>query len=237
MTDDKPDQRDMCPKCGSQEKAWMQRSPDGDSKCVCGFEGKHTEWISPKRVVDRAEALVKSSATESAPPSPLVGWMILEDYCEDMSQWDGVISFPDPTGANLAWENPIKMIEHKAYDALKAELADVCESFDEMQKLSQQSFQLGLDHCREQREQLKRDLASARAELAEAKAHLFEWEQGATGQIEKENALLKQQLSEMRECLEFYAMKRLYVNIGVASDLYDDSGAKARELLSKVEKK
>lgn len=55
------------------------------------------------------------------PSEPLIGWMIFEECCEDMSQWDGVISYPDPTGANLAWEAPIKMIEKSAYDALKAE--------------------------------------------------------------------------------------------------------------------
>lgn len=47
---------------------------------------------------------------------PLIGWMILEDYCDDMSQWDGYISFPDPTGANLAWQSPTKMIEYSAYE-------------------------------------------------------------------------------------------------------------------------
>lgn len=36
---------EVCPKCGSDRKEWMQRSPDGNSKCAqCGFEGKHTEW-------------------------------------------------------------------------------------------------------------------------------------------------------------------------------------------------
>lgn len=62
--------------------------------------------------------------------APLVGWMILEDYCEDMSQWDGVITYPDPTGANLAWQNPTKMIEYSAYEKLKAEnrrLNLICE--------------------------------------------------------------------------------------------------------------
>lgn len=53
--------------------------------------------------------------------APLVGYMILEDWCDDMSDWSGMITGPqDPTGANLAWENPTKMIEFKAYESEKA---------------------------------------------------------------------------------------------------------------------
>lgn len=55
------------------------------------------------------------------PGKPLVGWMIIEDYVEDYSEWDGAIACPDPTGANLAWESPIKMIEHAAYTELMQE--------------------------------------------------------------------------------------------------------------------
>jgi hypothetical protein len=60
--------------------------------------------------MDNSEPKMNSSARE-----PLIGWMILEDYCEDMSHWGGVISYPDPTGANLAWLNPTKMIEYSVY--------------------------------------------------------------------------------------------------------------------------
>lgn len=59
--------------------------------------------------------------TDCEAREPLIGWMILEDHCEDMSDWSGVISFPDPTGANLAWENPTKMIEHRAFEKLRKE--------------------------------------------------------------------------------------------------------------------
>lgn len=38
----------------------MERSPDGRSKCVCGFEGKHTEWINTQRVIDKVEKLIGS---------------------------------------------------------------------------------------------------------------------------------------------------------------------------------
>jgi len=62
---------------------------------------------------------------------PLIGYMILEDYAEDMSDWSGQITGPqDPTGANLAWESPIKMIECSAYDALKAENEHLREAME-----------------------------------------------------------------------------------------------------------
>ena len=61
--------------------------------------------------------------TKDTPPdtkTPLIGYMILEDYCEDMSDWSGVITGPqDPTGANLAWESPIKMIEYSAFEEMR----------------------------------------------------------------------------------------------------------------------
>ena len=60
----------------------------------------------------------------------LIGWMILEDHTEDMSHWSGVISYPDPTGANLAWENPTKMIEYAAYEAMRKELAETKKYLD-----------------------------------------------------------------------------------------------------------
>lgn len=71
---------------------------------------------------------------------PLVGYMILEDYCEDMSHWSGMITGPtNPAGANLAWENPIKMIEHCAYDSqvlatqnLTKENAELRAKYDEL---------------------------------------------------------------------------------------------------------
>lgn len=36
---------EQCPKCGCPEKAWMERSMDGRSKCAkCHHVGFHTEW-------------------------------------------------------------------------------------------------------------------------------------------------------------------------------------------------
>lgn len=52
----------------------------------------------------------------------LIGYVALEEWAEDFSDWSGYITGPDnPVGANLAWQDPIQMIEMKAYDALRAE--------------------------------------------------------------------------------------------------------------------
>ncbi len=75
----------------------------------------------------------------TADKRPLIGWMILEGCCEDMSAWDGVISYPDPTGANLAWENTTKMIEFSAYDALREQLAEYEKAISSI---------LWIDECR-----------------------------------------------------------------------------------------
>ena len=61
----------------------------------------------------------------NAKPSPIIGFMIVEDYDEDFSHWDGVITYPDPTGANLAWEKPTKMIEYSAYEQVKEQCRDL----------------------------------------------------------------------------------------------------------------
>jgi len=66
----------------------------------------------------------KSDDKREAVREPLVGYMILEGYAEDYSHWDGVITYPDPTGANLAWESPIEMIEKSAFDAVVKELRE-----------------------------------------------------------------------------------------------------------------
>jgi len=75
------------------------------------------------------------------PREPLVGYMIFEDWLEDMSDWSGQITGPgDPTGANLAWESPIKMIEHSAYDTLRSQL--------ELERKANRVLLEGLKLCR-----------------------------------------------------------------------------------------
>lgn len=63
--------------------------------------------------------------TQKSRADYFVGYMIFESWTENDSgkpdpneEWDGVITGPsDPTGANLAWLNPIKMIEYSALTA------------------------------------------------------------------------------------------------------------------------
>ena len=75
---------------------------------------------------------VRKRLSETAPQS-LIGWMIIEDYCEDYSDWSGQITYPDPTGANLAWQSPIKMIEHSAYEVAQADIAHLLSEYDRLQ--------------------------------------------------------------------------------------------------------
>ena len=56
----------------------------------------------------------------------LEGFMVLDGWAEDYSDWDGVITGPaNPKGANLYWHNPIPMIERRAYDSLRARVAEL----------------------------------------------------------------------------------------------------------------
>jgi hypothetical protein len=50
----------------------------------------------------------------------LSGFMVLDGWAEDYSDWDGQITGPDnPRGANLHWLDPIPMIETRALDDLR----------------------------------------------------------------------------------------------------------------------
>lgn len=47
----------------------------------------------------------------------LTGFMVLDGYADDYSDWDGTITGPaNPKGANLYWHDPIPMIEKRAFD-------------------------------------------------------------------------------------------------------------------------
>lgn len=73
----------------------------------------------------------------------LLGYVALESWAEDFSEWDGIITGPhNPKGANLAWQDPIEMIEKRAYDeafarAEKAEtqLNGANENWDNMNEI------------------------------------------------------------------------------------------------------
>ncbi len=53
--------KEACPECGSHDKEWMERSPDGRSKCKCGFEGPHSAWNKVRVVTLRARQAGKTS--------------------------------------------------------------------------------------------------------------------------------------------------------------------------------
>lgn len=42
-------------------------------------------------------------------------------------------------------------------------------------------------------------------------------------------------VAELTEALEFYAERRLYVNVGLQNDLYTDAGKRARQALGRKE--
>lgn len=56
----------------------------------------------------------------------LTGYMALYEWAEDYSHWDGEITGPtNPQGANRFWEDPIVMIEKRAYDRLHKALGKI----------------------------------------------------------------------------------------------------------------
>jgi hypothetical protein len=74
----------------------------------------------------------------------LIGYMVLDGYAEDFSDWDGHITGPtNPKGANLYWHDPIEMIEKRAYDELVAENQKLNELVDLAKEL--RMYCLGVD--------------------------------------------------------------------------------------------
>ena len=57
--------------------------------------------------------------------NPLIGFMIIEDSTDDLTEWSGHITFPNPRGANLAWLNPVEMIDKRAFDTVVKERDDL----------------------------------------------------------------------------------------------------------------
>lgn len=43
--------------------------------------------------------------------NPRIGFVVIDDYTDDYSDWTGQITFPNPKGANIYWQNPISFIE------------------------------------------------------------------------------------------------------------------------------
>jgi hypothetical protein len=60
--------------------------------------------------------------TTTKPREPLRGFVAIEDWTDDYSNWSGSICFPNPRGSNLHWENPIEFVEASALVAKDEEL-------------------------------------------------------------------------------------------------------------------
>lgn len=57
----------------------------------------------------------------------------LDEWADDFSHWSGEITYPDPEGANLAWQKTIEMIEVKPNEKVfsREEIRDALENFAE----------------------------------------------------------------------------------------------------------
>lgn len=140
---------------------------------------------------------------------PLVGWMILEDYCDDMSDWSGVIAYPDPTGANLAWESPVKMIEYSAYEKLQARLAEAeaeREHLNDVVKERESWAAMRLETCKK----LERDLDEALA-WADRLAEMLESARGwvSTHAMQTYSRVASKEVGEIDEAIESYQKWRM----------------------------
>jgi hypothetical protein len=69
-----------------------------------------------------------------------VGYMIIDEHTDDYSDWSGYIAYPNPEGANLAWEKPIKMIQYSAYAILKKEVETLRECRELDKRLVERSI-------------------------------------------------------------------------------------------------
>lgn len=58
---------------------------------------------------------------------PRIGYVEIEDYTDDYSDWTGQITFPNPKGANIYWQNPIVFIELEPTMRLMDEMAEALD--------------------------------------------------------------------------------------------------------------
>lgn len=56
---------------------------------------------------------------------PRIGFVVIDDYTDDYSDWTGQITFPNPKGANIYWQNPISFIELEPTLQLMKEIGEV----------------------------------------------------------------------------------------------------------------
>lgn len=63
---------------------------------------------------------------------PRIGYVAIEDYTDDYSDWTGQITFPNPKGANIYWQNPIVFIELEPTMRMMDELANKLQVLDDL---------------------------------------------------------------------------------------------------------
>lgn len=68
---------------------------------------------------------------------PRIGYVAIEDYTDDYSDWTGQITFPNPKGANIYWQNPIVFIELEPTMRMMKEMADALKGAQHMFKAIQ----------------------------------------------------------------------------------------------------
>lgn len=66
---------------------------------------------------------------------PRIGFVVIDDYTDDYSDWTGQITFPNPKGANIYWQNPISFIELEPTLQLMKEMGDALEFYSNKTKL------------------------------------------------------------------------------------------------------
>jgi len=94
-----------------------------------------------------------------------------------------------------------------------------------------ESFKAGANWAREQSQQ---EIAKLQDKLYHQSRRLDENEYMkniAMNALTAEIASLKAENQRLRDVLKFYATERLYTNVGLQNDLYEDSGKRAREVL------
>lgn len=157
-------------------------------------------------------------------PYPLIGYMCEPDMVEDGEDghWDAYITSHDPTGANLAWLNPIKMIEYSAYEKANEranynagkliELEQKIAQLEAEQKAFEKDAVKQYDKDQTEINRLRNVLAKSRIEQQE-------------------------EIDRLREALEFYANKDNWDDDQFTPTVWDDGavdlGKRARKALGK----
>ncbi len=208
------DLKDICPKCGSETKAWMERSPDGRSKCECGFEGKHTEWIKAQRVLDKVNALISTDDNAGA-----------REYFLNEAR----IAIPLFAGEKPGKPDYIHVIEYAAYEKLRLErdlavqaMNDAHASLEKSGDTFRENIELRASELR-LRQML--DYQAAKLERAEAQNQRLRVDSklNALNECRDQLTAERERSRKLREALEMYAM---------TSETFPEYGEVARDALA-----